>query len=123
MRIVGLAEFKELLKSIVAERGEEYCYSNASTRAECFYHPTVRINGHITRCIIGEALHRLGVDDEKLKQLSQTFGPARRVLEELGFDQDVVVYAGRVQRAQDAGKSWGEALLQGEVENPAWDGL
>jgi len=113
-KIINLAAFKTLLSEIVAERPEGYAYNlpveSGDDHPACFYRPTTRHDGTVSRCIIGEALSRLGMTDEELARHEGT--AAYSVLFTLGFGEDVKEYAHRVQRLQDRGSSWSEAVRE-----------
>lgn len=115
---IKLRQFKALLAKIAAER-PTFVYNNAKGNNKCFYHPTVRPNGIESRCIIGEALFRLGYTDKILQPGSHStlwgsntpyIPSAYTLLRNLGFDEDVASHAHFVQDRQDRGVPWGEAI-------------
>ena len=114
---VDLVTFRTLLETIAAER-PDFVYRKPDVSQECLYRPSQRRPGQKkVRCIIGEALHRLGMTDAELFELDASDeSNAYDVLSGLGFDDDVCHYAQMVQTAQDTGKSWGAAILAGVHE-------
>lgn len=113
LRIVDLPAFQALVKQIAAER-PTYRYMVEGSDS-CTYSPN-HVNGVDSRCIIGEALHRLGIDDEILEEIDNRAGQegedvaAAAVLPKLGFSPEVSSWAQQVQTKQDNGMPWGEAV-------------
>lgn len=109
--VIPFAAFRTLLLGIVTDTPAGHRYES---NWGCFYY-------HIEnrgRCIIGEALFRLGADEEWLKdQSSASVVPnsARAVLSRLGFDEVTCAYAQVVQDVQDCGNPWSEALRRAKV--------
>jgi len=104
-RVVALPEFKALVEQIANDR-PEYTYIKIT---RCLYVPGGCAKDPTARCIIGETLSRLGWMDAELAPCS--LSSARHVLQRFGFDPGE--YASYVQRRQDQGMPWGEAIVEG----------
>lgn len=73
-KVIDRQEFRDLLVSIIDERGPGYKYAKAclpgSEKAtSCLYAPASGPDNH--RCLIGEALSRLGLSDSDLQALDR----------------------------------------------------
>lgn len=114
----------QALRDLVADRGVEYVYRSPRHVApdECVYFDDE--TGHPS-CGVGFALSRIGVPVEALWNLdvasnrcsaSISSRAAENVLWDYDFalteEASVVLYA--FQAKQDAGRPWGEALLEAE---------
>ena len=105
LRIVPYDEFVALIHEIATE-DPAFVYNNDS-RLGCYYHKNPKITKHDKRCIIGEALFRLGMEEPELRTITQG---ANQELRRLGFDANTCRWARAVQIKQDEGASWSEAV-------------
>lgn len=118
---ITLGMFKALVRTIAAER-PEFVYRKRGAANGCFNHLTTDGDGVESRCLIGEALYRLGVEENDLALLSDCRyrDPARSeypnsastadvVMSYLGFQDNIRDWAQAVQTSQDTGTPWGKA--------------
>lgn len=94
----------------VYERPEpDGLYEKVAVGPQCLYSYTSP-DGTITRCIVGEALHRLGypVDAE----LGGTVGGVIELLDHIGAHSEstATLFLQQTQNDQDCGAAWGEAV-------------
>lgn len=108
-RVVDLSEFQTLVRAIAAER-PDFRYSTGFGQS-CYYKLGLCPTGTESRCLIGEALSRLGADEEWLAATdSCPMTSASYVLQKAGFARDVCHWATIVQDNQDRGLAWGDAV-------------
>lgn len=108
----------DALRDAVAEKGAEYVYpENEKIGISCSYVWDGRPS-----CIVGNALHRLGVSLDILGRFEMT--TAASVLDSLRYRKILVVDTetrqayDEAQTAQDDGRPWGEALAAAEESLP-----
>ena len=108
--------FVSALRAAVAEKGEDYVYTNPDGReagddgeATCHY-----VHGDQPGCLVGNVLHRLGVPLSvlELHEGGAAYEVMGRIREsgQLDFDLGVRGAAEMAQNRQDAGYSWGYAM-------------
>lgn len=120
MKHVDKATVLELLREVVAEKGEDYVYEASYTASyQCVY----VLHGECS-CLVARVLHKLGVSIEDLARLdtSSEGGGAVAVWQAIEVDlipgltftpeaREALMSA---QFAQDGFKTWGEALQAAE---------
>lgn len=93
----------------VKERGPDHVDPLAAQGRSCSN--VYEHEGEVCRCIAGEALSQLGIDDITLNKFSAAFGAISYV--------DITDAASNLlavaQSTQDAGKTWGEAHKKAAV--------
>lgn len=101
----------QALKEVVAEApaGRDTVYQDRGTGGECYY-----VRYGVPSCIVGRALHRLGVPIEVLQGLDTAsmgdpIGASSLARRGVTTPDAAVVFA-NAQLAQDRGKTWGQAL-------------
>lgn len=113
----------EALNAVVGEKGDDYVYEGGRmSRTYAVY--------DAPSCIVGNALHRLGVSISTLTEMDRRTidGAAissRKVLEVLegsGFilDNDAVMLLATAQVLQDAEIPWGDAVRMAREEPVEW---
>lgn len=113
----------EALNAVVDEKGDDYVYEGGRmSRTYAVY--------DVPSCIVGNALHRLGVSISTLTEMDRRTidGAAissRKVLEVLegsGFilDNDAVMLLATAQVLQDAEIPWGDAVRMAREEPVEW---
>lgn len=114
---INYARALELVDQAIKEKGEDYVYTNdqgqtasSETLISCFnWHET---DGKmVPGCVVGDALHRAGV---RLTEMSKSMAAGDLVealfMDEVAHITDMaMVFFSRIQNAQDAGSTWGEA--------------
>lgn len=103
--------FTAAMREAVAERGEDYVYSDGQPGWEakdggCRY----ALDDGTPACLIGLALYKV---DPSLVPTDDGLN-AYQVLYSLGASKDVLLAAGNAQEMQDTGKTWGQALVMYE---------
>ncbi|MFB7027161.1 MULTISPECIES: hypothetical protein [unclassified Streptomyces] len=79
----------------------------------CFYVHEAEDGTQEPGCIVGQVLHRLGVPLVALKE-AETLGASSAVqLTTQGVSRDVALFLRFVQRKQDRGSTWSEAVAEG----------
>lgn len=105
------AAFTAAMRAAVAERGEDYVFPNEwkDGASQCRY---VQPDGDGPACLIGVALHRLGVPLDAL--LDQEGCSASHVVGAVasGVTYAAARAANKAQEAQDIGATWGAALAR-----------
>lgn len=93
------------LREVAAEQPEKVYKSPAGAGGSCFY-----VHGNEPGCIVGHALHRLGVPLETLKEHESD--AARAPLNDLfpEVTEGAMDLVDSVQYLQDRGEPWGEAI-------------
>lgn len=94
---------------VAAER-PDYIYPKAASPKGCAY-VAVLDGGDICRCVVGEALHRLGVSDDTLNRLDSTLdgdSGISSLLEMVSSSDPRVRALSLAQAEQDGGTAWGE---------------
>lgn len=110
MKQVTEAEFTEAMRAAVEERGPGYVYpfhnpNYTTPTGACVYQTP---SGE-PACIIGLALHNLGVElPDHYKIMSADV--LMRSMADVEFPLPVVYAAEYAQARQDAGTTWGEAM-------------
>jgi hypothetical protein len=111
-------QFTAAMKAAVAERGADYVYPTEwrdttvpgdNPAGMCLY---VKPDKSGPACLIGEALHRMGVPVEELALLENK-GASMALSVVFGHDPALFGYrvaAESAQLEQDAGRTWGSAL-------------
>lgn len=117
-----LERTKQLLEEAVAEKGTDYVYAdpwgNSPTGdggMPCYY-----VHDDQPGCIVGHVLYKAGVPLDALFEVEHS--PADQAVAGLdGLDVETWVYSllRNVQRQQDMGVPWGEALRIGLTETGA----
>lgn len=108
-------DFTTMVRTVAAEK-PDYRYNprsiNAVDSTRCFYTPTLRPDGSTSRCLIGEALHRLGISDALMSEHDgDSTSTVHALLTRLGdHTEEVLIWANTVQAAQDWGLTWAEAV-------------
>lgn len=106
--------FREALQAAVDEKGADYVYPRGkrgwtNVWGMCRY----AVNGK-PACIIGDALHRMGVPISTLKEFdaNEEGVDAATALEESGLNPTAAEKRGvnAAQSRQDSGASWGESI-------------
>lgn len=116
---ITLAMVRETAKSIVAKVGDDYRYTTKNGCCKYVYLEQ-------PDCIVGMILYNLGVSISILKKLdksSYTGGSSMIASPQastelrnakIGIDTKARKYLNIIQRSQDGGKTWGDALRDGE---------
>lgn len=92
----------------IARENPDVVYNPNGSSATCSYDTTMRPDGFERRCLIGEALAQLGADEVWLSL--QNGESAFPVLRQLEYSKHVQTWALFVQRAQDGGMNWAQAV-------------
>lgn len=111
------AQVRQALAEAVAEKGDDYVYTNPEgesakgSAASCYY-----VHGDVPGCLVGNALHRLGVPLWALeaRELRGAYSVAKEVID-VTDDRGTYTMLGSVQDAQDNGAMWGDALAYAGV--------
>ena len=123
MTVIAFDMALEALNAVVDEKGGDYVYEGGRTSRTyvAYDEPS---------CIVGNALHRLGVSISTLTEMDRRTidGAAissRKVLEVLegsGFilDNDAVMLLATAQVLQDAEIPWGDAVRMAREEPVEW---
>lgn len=123
MAVITFDMALEALNAVVDEKGDDYVYEGGrmSRTYAAYDEPS---------CIVGNALHRLGVPIPTLVEMDHcTIGgeaiSSRKVLEVLegsGFilDNDAVMLLATAQVLQDAEIPWGDAVRMAREEPVEW---
>lgn len=96
----------ELLDNAIAERGADHVYVPDVAGSSCFY-----VHGDKPGCIIGHVLHQFGIPLSELKKVEGK--RAALAVDELDIRTEkylVSQFLDHVQRAQDNGSPWGDAV-------------
>lgn len=110
--IIDAPQLRAAMVEAIAEKGEDYVYPDY--RAGCYYWPVP--TGTRVACLIGVALHKLGVPVETLRELNELGAIGDPKVEDemrrAGFELSPLALAGagRAQRLQDTGYPWDHAL-------------
>ena len=113
---VDLGKLILAVRAIAAEQPDRIYTKDGGT---CLYRRTVQSDGTMRGCIIGEALRRSGWSTTGLD--GWKMGGIRFILVDvfkLHSDNRQVVWLGKVQGGQDAGKTWANAVLAADKETP-----
>ena len=123
MAVITFDMALEALNAAVEEKGADYVYEGEGTF--CAY-----VASDQPSCIVGNALHRLGVSIPTLVEMDHcTVGgeaiSSRKILEVLegsGFilDNDAVMFLATAQVLQDAEIPWGDAVRMAREEPVEW---
>jgi hypothetical protein len=112
MRVVSLGETVDLLKAVVAEKGEDYVYQKRNDGYDCVY-----VYDGQPDCIVGHVLHRLGVTAEEMSDGDSVWDEnSHGVLyyleyrERLQFEPRAAHVLESAQYFQDRGYTWGASL-------------
>lgn len=99
------------IRKVAAEQ-PDFIYNDGSLD-ECLY--TENADGSPGGCIVGRALMRLDVEEEDLVENDGQY--ASRVLSELDISGNSLVmhWIDEVQRVQDGGKTWAEAVQSADA--------
>ena len=92
-------EFLKAIDEVVKEKPYRV-YGRFDSIPTCKYHDSKDLPG--VGCLIGEALKKVNPDLD----LSKCREVASRVLSELGYSHDILVYANKLQHKQDMGLYW-----------------
>lgn len=111
-------QVRQALVEAVAEKGEDYVYSNPEGESakdavvSCSY-----VHGDVPGCLVGNALHRLGVPLSALeaRELRGAYSVAKEVIDVTDGRGTFYTLLGEVQDAQDNGAMWGDALAYAGV--------
>ena len=115
---VDLGKLILAVRAIAAEQPDRI-YTKDGPYGVCLYRRTVQSDGTMRGCIIGEALRRSGWSTTGLD--SSEMGGIQFILVDvfkLHSDNRQVVWLGRVQGEQDAGKTWANAVLAADKATP-----
>lgn len=110
-----LERTNELLDAAVAEKGADYIYTDTrgfraapgSDGADCQY-----VHGNRPGCLVGNVLHRAGVELERLLQV-EGFGVGDVDFQEyldVTCDEGVLDLLSEAQQRQDGGDTWGDSV-------------
>jgi hypothetical protein len=109
----------DALEKAVADRGEEYVYprQGTDTNSSCLYwHKNEQAPG----CLVGLALHQLGVSAEVLESFGpagiRMLAPSLPHLSGVEMSPAALELMSKVQCYQDQGMPWGSALDRAVVE-------
>jgi hypothetical protein len=105
-------EFIAALRAVVAEFGPDHVYERGAGGA-CEY-----VRDDQPSCLIGQALHRIGVDLDFLDEREGN-GASDVMRDVRGFSTIVMFGADDAQGAQDNFYTWGEALSRFENRLPS----
>lgn len=111
MRHITEAEFTAAVEAAVQERGADYVYPEAdpdfiSKEGVCVY----RTPSGEPACIVGLALHNLGIEAPGYEDRSINARELMTYMEGVRFPKKVITAAAVAQDCQDAEKTWGEAM-------------
>ena len=95
-------KFIDAMHQAVADKGEDFEYPNT----RCEYQTKGPNPTNPTRCLIGEALHRVGHEYNESWEMYL----ADTLLSKLGYSFSVAQAARRAQHAQDRKETWGTAI-------------
>jgi hypothetical protein len=107
-----IAELEAKIREIAAEQ-PDYVYAKAGGLNSCFYSKSDKGVGNGCRCIVGEALFRLGVNQQTLERFDgseKMLTGAYRLLKKVFGFAEFSGFVPRVQSLQDKGHRWGEAV-------------
>jgi hypothetical protein len=111
------AQVKTALIEAVAEKGDDYVYTNpdgesaTGAAASCYY-----VHGDKPGCLVGNALHRLGVPLSALEahEMRGAYSVAKELIDVTDSSSTFTMLA-EVQDSQDNGAMWGDALAYAGV--------
>ncbi len=115
-------EIQRVVRELAIEQ-PDFIYPRTRERVGCFYNLTDFPDDHdsaiVCRCVVGEALHRLGVSEPDLTKLSEHGGweSVRRELELDGTPADDWIEL--VQYYQDNLEPWSKAVELADGEHDA----
>lgn len=118
-KTLGARESWVLLEQVVEEFGYDYVDPGSQTEgAGCDYtRYDENKEDYVCGCIVGQVLHKFGVEVEDLRKLWGSIGLLEDEVKSL-FDIELTVGARLVlraaQRVQDKGNTWGDALHAAE---------
>jgi hypothetical protein len=121
MKHITTEDALRALEEAVAEKGEDYVYPLSNTAADlCAYTEFNDRDELVPSCLVGNALHRLGVPLEAMAQFNTGHGP-KSLAEELGLDGDRAAWLAfrDAQAIQDDGGTWGAALAKAKAASYA----
>lgn len=119
-RLIPASDFvKEVIQ--VAQATPEYKYVGPEDErgdTECLYvHPATPDTPECPGCIMGVVLHNLGIPLDVLRNYEYIRIP--RVLTDfVESNPHVVMWAADIQKQQDCGYSWGDAVNWAKIEYP-----
>lgn len=123
MTVITFDMALEALNAAVDEKGDDYVYQGEGTF--CAY-----VASDEPSCIVGNALHRLGVSIPTLAKMDKcaiggaviTSRKVLEVLEDSGFtlDDDAVILLSTAQTLQDDNVPWGVAVRAAREESVEW---
>lgn len=107
---ITLPDALRALREAVEEKGWDYEYPDAfrDEDSNCMY-----VVDDAPACIVGNALHRLGVPVEELAK-NNTLNFRYRELNGVGISGQARMALNRAQRKQDGYGTWGDALRASE---------
>lgn len=106
-RVVDRDEAVQLVREVIAEKGEE-------TRAGCTY----AYPDGTPCCIVGHVLYRLGEDIAALPDIRIGSKPSLMHIKSVDFTHAALAFLTHLQDEQDAGENWGTALESAFEQEP-----
>lgn len=129
-KVVGATKVIELLRAVVAEKGEGFKYSNPEwTHMENNTMKCFNFHGDEPGCIVGHVLGKLGVTAEMARTVgvagsssacNSVWALASDDAFEWRFTPEAMNVLTEAQGHQDSGHSWGESL---KVAEKYFDGI
>lgn len=125
------AKALELAEAVVAERGADFRYCQYGSETACAYVPLAdprfpwkvtdaAVGARVTGCMVGEILKRADLlTDEVASSVSGISGLV--VIDAVPATAKATAFLTAVQRAQDYGKEWGEAVAAGKIDVQGWN--
>lgn len=125
------AKALELAEAVVAERGADFRYCQSGSETACAYVPLAdprfpwkvteaAIGAKVTGCMVGEILKRADLlTDEVASSVSGIAGLVAGGA--VPATAQATRFLNAVQRAQDYGREWGEAVAEGKSEVQGWN--
>lgn len=112
----NLDEAIRVATEVVQEFGEDHVAPGASGKPDAISSCMYVMNGQPS-CLVGQVLFRTGTSLERLMEEDRAntdgYGDgADHLARRLGWDDDAAAYLLALQRLQDGGATWGEALRE-----------
>ncbi|MFJ9616695.1 hypothetical protein [Streptomyces noursei] len=107
------ADVKRALVEAVTAKGYDYVYDNGDPLSEVCWYVHQDVNGNdVPGCLVGDALHRLGVPLGEIKKHEErgAYGVAGSLIDVAENRGRVLSMLSQAQDHQDTGGTWGGAL-------------